>query len=75
FPCCVFLRQLRHRLRVLAEAHALAESGTMFYEIDLNANPEVHKMLDIHAAPTVLLYSSGQLVDEFTCAGDSGPRV
>lgn len=32
-------------------------------------------MLDIHHAPTVLLYSSGQLVDEFTCAGDSGPRV
>ncbi|CBJ28422.1 hypothetical protein Esi_0105_0025 [Ectocarpus siliculosus] len=66
---------LRHRLRVLAEAHALAGSGAMFYEIDLNANPEVHKMLDIHATPTVLLYCSGQLVDEFTCAGDSGPRV
>lgn len=33
--------QLRHRLRVLAEAHALAGSGAMFYEIDLNANPEV----------------------------------
>lgn len=32
-------------------------------------------MLDIHAAPTVLLYSSGQLVDEFTCSGASGPRV
>ncbi|CAM9362134.1 unnamed protein product [Ectocarpus sp. 8 AP-2014] len=32
-------------------------------------------MLDIDATPTVLLYCWGQLVDEFTCAGDSGPRV
>lgn len=32
-------------------------------------------MLDIHAVPTILLYSSGQLVDDFTCAGTSGPRV
>ncbi|CAN0348870.1 unnamed protein product, partial [Ectocarpus sp. 6 AP-2014] len=74
-PWCRSCHHLRHRLRVLAEAHALAGSGAMFYEIDLNANPEVHKMLDIHATPTVLLYCSGQLVDEFTCAGDSGPRV
>ncbi|CAM9720766.1 unnamed protein product, partial [Ectocarpus fasciculatus] len=32
-------------------------------------------MLGIHATPTVLLYCSGQLMDEFTCAGDPGPRV
>ncbi|CAN0109737.1 unnamed protein product [Ectocarpus fasciculatus] len=44
-------------------------------EEDLNYLLSVHKMLDIHATPMVLLYCSGQLVDEFTCAGDSGPRV
>lgn len=32
-------------------------------------------MLDIHAAPTVIMYCSGQLVDEFVCGGDKGPRV
>jgi len=32
-------------------------------------------MLDIHATPTVLLYCAGQLVDEFTCDGGTGPRV
>ncbi|CAB1105234.1 unnamed protein product [Ectocarpus sp. CCAP 1310/34] len=32
-------------------------------------------MLNVHSTPTVLLYCAGQLVDEFTCAGDSGPRV
>lgn len=74
-PWCRSCHHLRHRLRLLAEAHALAGSGAMFYEIDLNGNPEVHRMLDIHAVPTVLLYSSGQLVDEFTCPGTGGPKV
>ncbi|CAN0376178.1 unnamed protein product, partial [Ectocarpus fasciculatus] len=45
-----------------------------FFEIGFNANPGVHKMLDIHATPTVLPDCSGQLVDELTRAGDSGPR-
>lgn len=31
-------------------------------------------MLDIHAAPTVLLYSAGNLVDEVVCGGETGPR-
>lgn len=36
---------------------------------------QVHEMLDIHAAPTVLLYMSGQLVDEFVCGGDNGSKT
>ncbi|CAN0181632.1 unnamed protein product [Ascophyllum nodosum] len=74
-PWCRSCHHLRHHLRMIAKAHAIAGSGAMFYEIDLDANREVHKMLDIHAAPTVLLYSSGQLVDEFTCSGASGHKV
>lgn len=40
-PAALIWLQLRHHLRMDAEAHAIAGSGAMFYEIDLNANPEV----------------------------------